>query len=106
MIGGLFILGGNSMDKKGDEALRVYNNSFPLHPEKGDEAQKYYDKKDIYFYCACATITIGVAGIIYGAISYSKGKRKTKEYQIKLDNLRTGFYYTPNQAGLKLTFKF
>lgn len=104
MLGGLFVLEANSMSNKGNEALHEFNSSHD--PRKADDAQKYYDKKDTYMYCAVAAITVGATGIIYGIISNITGKRKAKEYQIKLDHLRTGFYYTPVQVGLKLAFKF
>lgn len=49
---------------------------------------------------------VGIIMIIPGAINWSVGKKKVKEYQIRLDDYRSGFYYGPNQAGLKLAFKF
>ena len=48
----------------------------------------------------------GLALIIPGSINWSIGKTKTKEYQIKLDNAKSGAYFSPNQVGLKLAFKF
>jgi hypothetical protein len=56
-------------------------------------------------------VTIGIdcvsaALIIPGLIVYFIGKHRTKEYKIKLDDLRSGFYIAPNQVGLRLAFKF
>jgi hypothetical protein len=53
--------------------------------------------------------TIGTAGItalVIGSINWGMGKRKLYEYKIRLDDARSGFYYKPDQIGLKLTFNF
>ena len=49
---------------------------------------------------------VGVIALIPGIIFHGIGKSKTREYQIKLDNLKTGFYYTPNHSGFTLTYRF
>lgn len=51
-------------------------------------------------------IGAGLATIIPGLIFRSIGKRKTKEYQTKLENLNTSFYKAPNHSGLSLTYTF
>jgi hypothetical protein len=51
---------------------------------------------------------VSVAGalIVPGLIVDRIGKHREKKYQIKLDNLRSGLYISPDQIGLKLTFNF
>jgi hypothetical protein len=56
-----------------------------------------------------AGIVIGVVGIgmlAGGVILYSNGNRKMKQYQTKLNELKAGTYYTPNQFGITLTYRF
>ena len=43
---------------------------------------------------------------VSGLIVNSKGKRKSAEYQSKIDNLKIVLYYTPNHAGIALTYRF
>lgn len=53
---------------------------------------------------------IGGAGLIFtipGANSWSLGSRKVKEYKIRLDDARSGFYFNPNSVvGVTLALKF
>ena len=51
-------------------------------------------------------VSVAVTLIVPGLIVNRVGKHRQKEYQIKLDNISSGFYYSPNQVGLKLAFKF
>jgi len=53
-----------------------------------------------------AIIGVGVVTMINGLIFHGIGKRKTNEYKIKLNDIRTGFYYTPNHSGIVLTYRF
>jgi len=72
-------------------------------------ASTYADKgksDDTIVGASYAIIGIGVATIVNGLIFGGIGKRKSHDYQIKLDDLRTGFYYTPNHAGIMLTYRF
>jgi len=48
----------------------------------------------------------GLVASIPSMINWSVGKRKIREYQLRLDDTRSGFYYGPNQIGLKFAFKF
>ena len=48
----------------------------------------------------------GVVAVIPGLIFHNIGKRKSKEYQMKLDSIKTGFYYTPEHSGILLTYTF
>jgi mannose/fructose/N-acetylgalactosamine-specific phosphotransferase system component IIC len=49
----------------------------------------------------------GIATMIPGIIYNRIGTSKAREYQIKLNDLRTGFYYTPDKVvGFSLAFKF
>jgi|WetSurMetagenome_2_1015567.scaffolds.fasta_scaffold289601_2 hypothetical protein len=50
--------------------------------------------------------SVALALIVPGLIDIVVSKHKIKEYKIKLDSTRSGFYYGPNQVGLKLAFKF
>jgi hypothetical protein len=58
----------------------------------------------------CAAV--GTVAIVPGAVYWGIGKSKSREYKLKLENLRTGFYYKPNSvyapgsSGLVLTFRF
>jgi hypothetical protein len=61
---------------------------------------------DPYFKAGYAIMGVGLATMVPGIIFRGIGKRKTKEYQIRLDDLRTGFYYTPGHSGFVLTFSF
>jgi hypothetical protein len=49
---------------------------------------------------------VGVVSTVMGLINWSTGKNKVKEYKMRLDDFRSGFYITPNNVGVKLTFKF
>jgi hypothetical protein len=61
---------------------------------------------EAYHYIGASLAGAAVITIIVGSINWSIGKKKVKEYQIKLDDARSGFYISPDQVGLKLTFKF
>ena len=52
------------------------------------------------------SICAGVVACIPGIIDKSVGKRKTKEYKIRLNDLKTSFYYTPKYSGFRLTYRF
>ena len=72
-------------------------------------ATTYADKgksDDTIVGASYAIIGIGVATMINGLIFNGIGKRKTKEYQIRLNDVKTGFYYTPEHSGLVLTYRF
>ncbi|MCU0371276.1 MAG: hypothetical protein MUC31_07670 [Bacteroidales bacterium] len=72
-------------------------------------ATTYYDKgksDDAIVGASYAIMGIGVAAMINGLIFNGIGKRKTREYRIKLDDLRTQFYYTPEHSGIMLTYRF
>jgi len=59
--------------------------------------------------CFCTSavfIGAGLVSLIPGIIYWSIGKSKTREYKIKLENLKVGAYYIPNQSGLTLTYRF
>ena len=53
---------------------------------------------------------IGGAGLIFivpGANNWSLGRRKVKEYKIRLDDAKSGFYFNPNSViGVALALKF
>ncbi|MBN1413906.1 MAG: hypothetical protein JW973_02295 [Bacteroidales bacterium] len=54
-------------------------------------------------------VGVAVAGIflmVPGIILNSVGKNKVREYQIRLNDLRPSFYYTPQHAGFTLTYRF
>lgn len=54
-------------------------------------------------------LAVGAAGLgsfIPGVINLGIGKRKINEYQIRLDDARTGFYYSPHSVGVTLALKF
>jgi hypothetical protein len=57
-------------------------------------------------YVGLGLAAAGIIAIIPGSINWSTGKKKVKEYQIKLDDARTGFYYNPKSVGVTLAFKF
>jgi hypothetical protein len=61
---------------------------------------------DFYHYLGASLAGVGVITTIVGSTNWSVGKKKAKEYQIRLDDARSGIYFSPNQVGLKLTFKF
>jgi hypothetical protein len=61
---------------------------------------------DPYFAAGYVLMVVGLATMVPGFIFHGIGKRKTKEYQIRLNDLRTGFYYTPRHAGFVLTYRF
>jgi hypothetical protein len=82
------------------------NNNQPDTGEGRNKAMKYGIKSEICFITGGIIGALGVFSLVPGAINWSVGKKKVKEYQLKLDNARSGFYYGPNQVGLKLTFKF
>ena len=43
---------------------------------------------------------------VSGLIVNNKGKRKSADYQSKLNSLKIEPYYTPNHAGFTLTYRF
>ena len=49
---------------------------------------------------------LGLSTMVTGLIFRGIGKRKVKEYRIKLEDLRMGFYYTPKSSGFVLTYRF
>ena len=51
-------------------------------------------------------ILIGGATMIPGVIFRSIGKSKSREYQIRLDGLKTGFYYNPSHSGIMIRYRF
>jgi hypothetical protein len=61
---------------------------------------------EAYHYIGASLAGAGLITTIVGASNWSIGKKKVKEYKIRLDDARSGFYFSPNQVGLKLTFKF
>ena len=61
---------------------------------------------DPYYMTGYVLMGLGVATMVPGFIFHGIGKRKTKEYQIRLNDLRTGLYYTPRHAGFVLTYRF
>jgi hypothetical protein len=82
---------------------------------KADEAGAAgeWDKKDKYdskflLYGSIGDI-LGLTGLgisIAGPIKWTNGHKRAKEYQLKLDDARSGFYFNPNSIGVTLTFKF
>ena len=63
-------------------------------------------RSDALLYAGGGLAFAGTIATIPGIINWSVGKKKVKEYQIRLDDLRSGFYYGPSQVGFKLAFKF
>jgi hypothetical protein len=59
-------------------------------------------------YCTAGYILmgVGVAAMIPGLILHGVGKSKVREYQMRLDNIRTGFYFSPDHSGITLTYNF
>jgi uncharacterized membrane protein len=97
VIGGVLFGVGISLYSKGLAADDV---------EEWDKAEDYYHKGEICYISGLAAGVVGVLILIPSAINWGIGKKKVREYQLKLDNLKTGFYYAPNYVGLKLAFKF
>jgi hypothetical protein len=64
------------------------------------------ETRDAVFPIGFGVAGAGLIAIIPGSINWSIGKKKVKEYQIRLDDARSGFYISPDHAGLKLVFKF
>jgi hypothetical protein len=71
-----------------------------------DESQRYSIRGTNYEVLGLLIGEAGIALTVTGIINRSIGKRKITQYKIKLDNARSGFYYRPDQAGLRLAFKF
>lgn len=63
-------------------------------------------RSEALLYVGGGLCAAGLIAIIPGSINWSVGKKKVREYQIRLDDLRSGIYYGPGQAGFKLAFKF
>lgn len=76
--------------------LRIYATTY-ADKEKSD---------DTIVGASYAIIGVGVATIVNGLIFGGIGKRKTNDYQRKLDDLRTSFYYAPGHSGVVLTYRF
>jgi len=49
---------------------------------------------------------LGITAMVPGLIFRGIGKNKTREYRMKLDDLRAGFYYTPAHSGFVLAYTF
>ncbi|HOO99655.1 MAG TPA: hypothetical protein PLV06_04230 [Bacteroidales bacterium] len=52
------------------------------------------------------SLLTGVICIIPGAIEWHIGHKKTKEYQILIDQRKTGLLISPGYAGIKLAINF
>jgi len=94
IIGGALCLVGNSW----------YNKSESI--EDNETRWAYNDKGDKYM---IAGYVVGGAGIVLsipGIINWSVGHKKVREYTIKLDDARSGFYFNPKNVGVTLAFKF
>lgn len=65
-----------------------------------------WDTSDALIYSGAAVGGLGVISLVNGIIFRSIGKRKTGEYQMRLDNLKVGSYCTPNHSGFTLTYSF
>ena len=61
---------------------------------------------DQYIYPGYIMMGVGLATMVTGFVFRGIGKRKVTEYGIKLNDLRTGFYYTPKHLGFVLTYRF
>ena len=101
-IGGIAIASGfglasNSAGNTADQYLKEGND---------DKANEYRKKSNNLNVASTIFTVAGLALIIPGSINWSIGKKKVKEYQLRLDDAKSGFYFSPNQVGLKLTFKF
>jgi len=64
------------------------------------------DSNRIIRYVGAVFVGAGVITALVSGINWSVGKRKVKEYQIRLEDARTGFYYYPKSIGVTLAFKF
>ncbi len=64
------------------------------------------EDKDLSLYTGSFLLCAGIIAVIPGIIYHSIGKSKAREYRIRLENIKTGFYYTPQSSGFTLTYNF
>jgi hypothetical protein len=72
----------------------------------GFKASSEGESDDPYVIPGYALMGVGLATAVTGLIFRGIGKRKVTEYKIKLNDVRAGFYYTPNHSGIVLTYRF
>ena len=64
------------------------------------------NQNDDFLIPASVVSGVGLATMIPGFILRGNGKRKVSEYKIKLNDVRTSFYYSPRHSGIRLTYRF
>ncbi|MCU0462304.1 MAG: hypothetical protein MUF36_09875 [Bacteroidales bacterium] len=95
--GGISVLIGRSYLKKHDDLM---------DEGKPEEAEKYIHPERYSYIIGGALLSAGTITSVISGINWGVGKRKIKEYQIRLDDTKSGFYYNPKSIGVTLAFKF
>jgi hypothetical protein len=72
----------------------------------GDNGTITGARSEVLLYGGLGLAGAGLIAIIPGSINWSVGKKKAREYQIRLEDIRMGFYFHPDHVGVKLAFKF
>jgi drug/metabolite transporter (DMT)-like permease len=90
----------------GGAALLVVGAALTIGGFHLDNTREVDGNEDSYIISGYVCMGAGLVSLIPGIIYKSIGKSKTREYQMRLDGLKSGIYYGPNQVGLKLAFKF
>jgi hypothetical protein len=72
----------------------------------GHSAHTRGESDDDYVLSGYVALGVGLATAVTGLVFRGIGNRKITEYRIKLNDVRTGFYFTPQHSGIVLTYRF
>jgi hypothetical protein len=101
--GNVLLISGSSAIVIGLVAYLIGNVSVT---EKNGSGYTTGSRSDGLIYGGGALMGAGFICLIPGVIDKSVGHKKTREYQIRLDNLKANLYSTPKSTGLRITYRF